>query len=709
MSSSAPSVQTLDSLIQHQDVARIVRIIRTLCQTLGPTLSDGKARLLHPSQIQLVRSDDGEDVIGEYKPLVLAGAEAAKDPAVDLLAAYAAPEVFAGRAEATASTVYHVAALAYHLLTGQAPFTGSSPAAIRIQVLLERPAQPHSLRSDLSPALSQVLLQALDKKPDARPKSLLALADALSQAAAEPASVVAAAAPGLRMAAQPAAAPAPAPLTPQSASGTRRPVTVIALLIAMAVLVISGALLLSLNQEDKVSFAPMQDARRAPGAALPAPPPAAAPADSARASRGALAPELPMPESELALPADREAKTAAPALKAERKQAISERTPEPAKPSVRRKSKPMKTSRDSDSDDLAMPPPPSPPPSEAAMPSPAPRPSRAAMSSEEGAAPEPVSPAATKSPTAPGSPATKSSATKSPAATSHRSLPAKKTVAKAKKDAVATTQIKGGKAPRTRNEGTDARTSTPTVSDAFGTSAPAAVPKPVLSGGESAKAPEPSIAERPSSDSSRPPRSKKKAGVVLLGIALLAAIGASGLLWMIRRDKQLALQSSLTQRAGSEADTLQTSKKDEAKSPRGAIDPFVVGQYTCFERLGEGGMGMVYKARHTELGREAAVKVLSPSAMIAPDAIELFEREAKLSSQINHPNSVFIYDHGNVGGALFYLVMEFIDGQSLDEIISPKGKSPRPLPIDRVLKLTKQICSVLDTAHAQGIVHRDLR
>ncbi|MBL8633345.1 MAG: serine/threonine protein kinase, partial [Myxococcales bacterium] len=48
-------------------------------------------------------------------------------------------------------------------------------------------------------------------------------------------------------------------------------------------------------------------------------------------------------------------------------------------------------------------------------------------------------------------------------------------------------------------------------------------------------------------------------------------------------------------------------------------------------------------------------------------------------------------------------------GQSLDEIISPKGKSPRPLPIDRVLKLTKQICSVLDTAHAQGIVHRDLR
>jgi serine/threonine protein kinase len=120
-------------------------------------------------------------------------------------------------------------------------------------------------------------------------------------------------------------------------------------------------------------------------------------------------------------------------------------------------------------------------------------------------------------------------------------------------------------------------------------------------------------------------------------------------------------------------------------------------------------MGMVYKARHTQLDREAAVKVLSPSAMIAPDAIDLFQREARLASQINHPNSVFIYDYGNVSGALFYLVMEFIDGQSLDEIISPKGKPPRPLTIPRVLTLTRQICDVLDTAHSQGIVHRDIK
>lgn len=322
------------------------------------------------------------------------------------------------------------------------------------------------------------------------------------------------------------------------------------------------------------------------------------------------------------------------------------------------------------------------------MPSPAPRPSagRSVLSDEEGVSPGRETVATSK----------------------NRAGPAKKTVPKTKKVAVATGKSKGSKAPSTAREGSEAARPTPTVSDAATAPAAVATPEPVDRDSVTS-APELSGGERSPTVPSRPRSDKKKAAVVLLGIALLAAIGASALLWIIRRDQRQAILSAQTQRAGSEADTLQTSKQAETKSPKGAIDPFVVGQYTCFERLGEGGMGMVYKARHTELGREAAVKVLSPSAMVAPDAIELFEREAKLSSQINHPNSVFIYDHGNVGGALFYLVMEFIDGQSLDEIISPKGKSPRPLPVHRVLTLTRQICSVLDTAHAQGIVHRDLR
>ena len=77
-------------------------------------------------------------------------------------------------------------------------------------------------------------------------------------------------------------------------------------------------------------------------------------------------------------------------------------------------------------------------------------------------------------------------------------------------------------------------------------------------------------------------------------------------------------QSAKTQTKPSEADTLPSQKQEDTKSKKGEIDPFTVGQYTCFARLGEGGMGMVYKARHTNLDREAAVKVLSPSAMIAP-------------------------------------------------------------------------------------------
>ena len=93
-----------------------------------------------------------------------------------------APEVFAGKPEPVASTVYHVAALSYHLLTGQPPFVGTSPAAIRIKVLLERPENPCSVRPELPAALAQVLLQALDKKPDARPQSLEALAAQLTEA-----------------------------------------------------------------------------------------------------------------------------------------------------------------------------------------------------------------------------------------------------------------------------------------------------------------------------------------------------------------------------------------------------------------------------------------------------------------------------------------------------------------------------------------------
>ncbi|HST20580.1 MAG TPA: serine/threonine-protein kinase, partial [Blastocatellia bacterium] len=139
------------------------------------------------------------------------------------------------------------------------------------------------------------------------------------------------------------------------------------------------------------------------------------------------------------------------------------------------------------------------------------------------------------------------------------------------------------------------------------------------------------------------------------------------------------------------------------------IEPFIIGQYRCFARLGEGGMGMVYKAYHVHLQRLSAVKVLLPQTAIIPDSVKMFRREAQLASSINHPNSVIIYDYGEVDANLFYLAMEFIPGKSLANIIDSEDRQPRPLPLARSLSITRQICDALDTAHQMGIIHSDLK
>jgi serine/threonine-protein kinase len=146
----------------------------------------------------------------------------------------------------------------------------------------------------------------------------------------------------------------------------------------------------------------------------------------------------------------------------------------------------------------------------------------------------------------------------------------------------------------------------------------------------------------------------------------------------------------------------------EPDAPLEEIGPFTIGQYRCFARLGEGGMGVVYKARHQHLDRLSAVKVLLPETAHLPEAVSRFRREAQIASSINHPNSVVIYDYGEVSEQLFYLAMEFIAGKSLAQILKPK-REPLPLPLARTLSITRQICDVLDAAHQVGIIHRDLK
>jgi serine/threonine-protein kinase len=180
------------------------------------------------------------------------------------------------------------------------------------------------------------------------------------------------------------------------------------------------------------------------------------------------------------------------------------------------------------------------------------------------------------------------------------------------------------------------------------------------------------------------------AGVVVRAVVQMPDLTAMALVWLGALGAVVVAVTTLT------SSTIYGLQRQMVAAKR-------LGQYQLERKLGEGGMGQVFLARHSMLQRKTAVKLLTQNTSEVARA--RFRREVQTASGLSHPNTIEIYDYGRTPEGAFYFAMEYVEGATLEAVVRATG----PMPANRVLHLLKQAAGSLGEAHARGLIHRDIK